>query len=78
MIFSPPHLGMWDTWCFYHAGTWYLYFLSSSELQGFDGVSLAMSQDGVYWQLKGTPLRKPASYEGGAMFTACLRMPTGG
>lgn len=38
----------WDTWMYYHEGTYYLYYLTSEQAPG-DGFGLATSLDGIEW-----------------------------
>src|SRR5436190_8172097 len=39
---------MWDTWLYYHDGTYYLYYLVTEHSPG-EGICLATSPDGVHW-----------------------------
>lgn len=48
---------MWDTWLYYHAGTYHLFYLARAGGQ-WDNISLATSTDGVNWQERGVILRK--------------------
>ncbi len=57
MIFKSPDNQMWDMWCYHDKGTWYLYFLSASKGEQYDGFSVATSPDGVHWNFAGTPVR---------------------
>jgi len=58
-LFYKPELtgNIWDTWIYYHEGTFYLYYNPSpSDLKtfgGWNGVALATSSDGVHWQEHG-------------------------
>ncbi|MGC9467938.1 MAG: hypothetical protein ACP5HS_05065 [Anaerolineae bacterium] len=38
----------WDTWMYYHRGTYYLYYLTSGTAPG-DGFGVATSVDGIRW-----------------------------
>jgi hypothetical protein len=48
---------MWDTWLYWHAGTYYLYYLARSGEQ-WDNISMATSKNGVDWEEIGPVLRK--------------------
>jgi len=48
---------MWDTWHYWHQGTYYLYYLARSG-EAWDNISLATSLDGVTWKELGPVLRK--------------------
>ena len=50
---------MWDTWLYYHDGSYYLYYLAKSG-RSWDNISLARSTDGVHWREIGPVLRKGA------------------
>ncbi|MCY2990667.1 MAG: hypothetical protein NTY19_22730 [Planctomycetota bacterium] len=58
MTFKPREVHQWDTWVFYHDQTYYLYYLIGSQWQGWDGVGVATSKDGVHWEERGTPIMK--------------------
>jgi len=54
---------MWDVWVHHHEGRYYLYYLSGSQDgRGFDNISLAISEDGVFWREHGVvvPLSETA------------------
>jgi hypothetical protein len=38
----------WDTWCYFHKGTYYLYYLITEHSCG-EGFGVAASDDGVHW-----------------------------
>ena len=40
---------MWDTWLYFHAGKFYLYYLANTQGRKWDNISLATSPDGVHW-----------------------------
>ncbi len=65
MIFKSPDNQMWDMWCYHDKGTWYLYFLSASKGEQYDGFSVATSPDGVHWNFAGTPVRMSDKVNGG-------------
>jgi len=46
----------WDTWCYFHEGTYHLYYLITETSPG-EGVGVATSSDGVHWQDHGWVLR---------------------
>jgi len=48
---------MWDTWLYFHEGTYYLYYLAKSRGQ-WDNISMATSPDGVHWKETGRVLSK--------------------
>lgn len=48
---------MWDTWLYFRAGTYYLYYLANCG-RTWDNISLATSDDGVHWREHGVVLRK--------------------
>ncbi len=50
---------MWDTWLYFHAGRYYLYYLAKSG-SVWDNISLATSADGVLWKEQGVILAKDA------------------
>ncbi len=50
MIFKPELIAkMWDTWMYFHNGTYYLYILITERSPG-EGILLATSTDGVHWR----------------------------
>ena len=60
MFYRPSHNGtgeMWDTWLYYHEGTYYLYYLAKSG-DRWDNVSMATSHNGVDWKEIGPILSK--------------------
>ena len=65
MIFKSPDNQMWDMWCYHDKGNWYLYFLSASKGEQYDGFSVATSPDGVHWNFAGTPVRMSDKVNGG-------------
>ena len=48
---------MWDTWLYYHDGTYYLYYLANSG-ESWDNVSMATSPDGVHFTEVGRVLKR--------------------
>jgi hypothetical protein len=46
----------WDTWCYYHDGTFYLYYLITERGYGH-GFGVATSPDGVHWDDHGWAIR---------------------
>jgi len=48
---------MWDTWLYFHEGTFYLYYLAKSGPK-WDNISMATSSDGVHWKEVGCILSK--------------------
>jgi hypothetical protein len=60
MLYTPSRVaGMWDTWCFYHQGVHYLFYIHRTTPEEiFDGISLAVSADGVHWEEKGEIIHK--------------------
>jgi hypothetical protein len=60
MIYTPRKtLGMWDTWCFFNEGTHFLYYLHRTDPDiTSDGISLAVSRDGVHWEEHGEIIHK--------------------
>jgi len=48
---------MWDTWLYFHEGTYYLYYLAKSGSK-WDNISMATSSDGVHWNEIGRVLSK--------------------
>lgn len=60
LFYAPAHRDtgiMWDTWLYWHQGTYYLYYLARSA-EAWDNISLATSSDGVNWQELGPILTK--------------------
>ena len=56
MIFKSETVSaQWDTWCYYHDGTYYLYYLVT-ERTG-EGFCVAVSKDGVHWTDRGWAIR---------------------
>ena len=50
MIFKSDNVAaQWDTWGYYHEGTYYLYYLITEYGAG-EGFGVATSTDGVHWQ----------------------------
>ena len=47
--YGPKH--MWDTWLYYHEGTYYLFWLDGRP--HWSGHAVATSKDAVYWKLIG-------------------------
>lgn len=52
---------MWDTWLYWHEGTYFLFYLAKSKSdERWDNISLATSDNGVHWKEHGVILsRKP-------------------
>lgn len=48
---------MWDTWLYFHEGTYHLYYLANSGSR-WDNISMATSTDGVHWRERGRVLSK--------------------
>jgi len=49
MVFkSDTVTAQWDTWCFYHDGTYYLYYLVTEKTG--EGFCVASSKDGANWK----------------------------
>lgn len=46
----------WDTWCYFHNSTYYLYYLISERSIG-EGFGVATSGDGVHWHDHGWAIR---------------------
>jgi hypothetical protein len=52
---------MWDTWLYWHEGTYFLFYLAKSKPEErWDNVSLAISDNGVHWKEQGVILAKRA------------------
>ena len=53
MLYTPQTERLWDCWIYPHQGKYYMYYLSLSPEQygkgGWDGISLAISEDLVHW-----------------------------
>jgi hypothetical protein len=61
LFFKPKTNKLWDTWVFYYAGTFFLYFLVARHgEENFFGVGLATSNDGVHWHDRGVIIEKEA------------------
>jgi hypothetical protein len=57
MVFkSDTVTGQWDTWCYYHDGTYYLYYLITEKTG--EGFGVATSKDGVHWKDRGWAIRQ--------------------
>ncbi|HON05760.1 MAG TPA: hypothetical protein PLI50_03140 [bacterium] len=65
MLFTPSTTcGMWDTWCFFHKGIHHLFYLHRTRPDiTSDGISLAISNDGVHWKEIGEILHKAEDAE---------------
>ena len=48
---------MWDTWLYWHEGSYTLYYLAKSECSSWDNISLAISPDGLQWNETGPILK---------------------
>jgi len=58
MFFQGRGLGgQWDTWLYFHRGTYYLFILAGSGGH-WHGISMARSADGVTWEDLGMVIRK--------------------
>ena len=58
MIFKSDEVAaQWDTWCYYHEGTYYTYYLVTEYGYG-EGVGVATSTDGVHWEDHGWVIRQ--------------------
>jgi len=53
---------MWDTWLYFHDGTYYLYYLANCS-DKWDNISLATSADGVAWREHGVVLLRREGVE---------------
>ena len=53
MIYRPADMHLWDTWCYYHDDTYYLYILKSDHWGVWDGFNVSTSKDGVHWEYQG-------------------------
>ena len=50
---------MWDTWLYWHEGTYFLFYLAKSKSDDqWDNMSLATSDNGVHWKEQGVILAK--------------------
>lgn len=50
-FFKPEKILMWDTWAYYYENIFYLYYLTAGfRERTFNGVGLAISNDGVFWK----------------------------
>ena len=60
MIFKPSIVAsMWDTWLYYHEGKHYLFYLHKSRADvRWDGMSVAVSTDGVHFDDHGPIIHK--------------------
>jgi hypothetical protein len=58
MVFKPADIHLWDTWCFQKGDTWYLYFLTATTWDRWDGVAVCTSKDGVHWSKETQVIRK--------------------
>lgn len=61
MIFKPNTVAcLWDTWLYHHAGKHYLFYLFNSRTDAYwDGIGMAVSDDGVHFTDLGRIIRKP-------------------
>ena len=60
MIFKPAIVArLWDTWMYYHAGKHYLFYLHRTRPDvGYDGMSVAVSADGIHFADRGPIIHK--------------------
>ena len=60
MIFKPSIVArMWDTWLYYHGGKHYLFYLHNTRADvRWDGMSVAVSDDGVHFDDHGPIIHK--------------------
>lgn len=57
MIFKSLRVwSHWDTWCYFHADVYYLYYLIA-ETGPWEGFGVATSRDGVHWTDHGWAIR---------------------
>ncbi|MBU4367097.1 MAG: hypothetical protein L6437_10245 [Kiritimatiellae bacterium] len=63
MIFKPENSKLWDTFIIHHEGTFYLFYLQFRK-SAWDGYGLAVSEDLIHWEDRGTILT-PEPGEGG-------------
>jgi len=57
MIFTSDTVSaQWDTWCFYHDETYYLYYLVTEHTG--EGFCVATSKDGAHWKDHGWAVRQ--------------------
>ena len=58
MIFKSDKVkAHWDTWAYYHEGTYYLYYLITERSAG-EGFGVVTSEDGVHWHDYGWAIRE--------------------
>jgi hypothetical protein len=60
-VYQPRQVAeMWDTWLYYHKDKHYLFYLHKSEQESgaWDGMSIAVSEDGVHYQEVGPIIHK--------------------
>ena len=56
-FFTPARRGeIWDTWMYYHEGTYYMYYLAGPGGR-WDAHELATSTDGVHWKEYGVMVK---------------------
>ena len=60
MIYKPSAVArMWDTWLYYHEGKHYLFYLHNTRADvRWDGMSVAVSDDGVHFDDHGPIIYK--------------------
>ena len=59
MLYKPEKERLWDTWIVPYDGQYYLFYIRVSDGgTRWDGVSLAISDDLLHWQEKGTVIVK--------------------
>jgi hypothetical protein len=58
MIYRPADMHLWDTWCYYHEGSYFLYILKSDHWDMWDGFNVSTSKDGVHWEYQGRGIDK--------------------
>ena len=57
MIFrSHRFSAYWDTWCYHHGRTFFLYYLITERGHG-EGFGVAVLSDGVHWEDRGWAVR---------------------
>lgn len=59
LFYKPATTHLWDTWIYHHNGRYHLYYVTMKKMDWWDGVGMAVSDDGVYWKEVGKIIEKP-------------------
>ena len=58
LFYKPSTTILWDVWVYHHNGKFYLYYVTGGMME-WNGVGLAISDDGVHWEERGQIIQMP-------------------